>query len=343
MFPENRDAPAPASIEEWNRLLRPYAAPIVGRSLAQLVVTLALLSCGFAGMLVLDHFVGYWAGVALALPTGLFLVRAFIIQHDCGHHSFFRQRWACDWVGRCLGVLTLTPYLWWRRDHDWHHASAGDLSRRGFGDIDTLTVGEYRALPRWRRRLYRLYRHPMILFAFGPLYLFLLRHRLPLGLRKGDSPAVMSILATDAAIAAVSVGGGLLIGFGRFSALWLPVMAVAAIVGVWLFFIQHQFETAYWARHSNWSFVSAALKGCSYYKLPRPLEWVTGSIGYHHIHHLASRIPNYRLRDCFRDIAALREVSVISFRQSLRCSRLALWSEERQRMLSFREADGLLA
>lgn len=343
MSEETAAVSVPSTVEDWNRLLRPYAAPIVGKSLLQLTVTLTLLCVGFAGMLLLDHFVGYWAGVMLALPTGLFLVRVFIIQHDCGHHSFFRQRWACDWVGRCLGVLTLTPYLWWKRDHDRHHASAGDLSRRGYGDIDTLTVGEYRALPLWRRRLYRLYRHPAVLFGFGPLYQFLLRHRLPLDLRKGDRRAFLSILATDVAIVLLLVGGGCLLGFGRFSALWLPVVVVAAIVGVWMFFVQHQFETTYWASRSNWSFVSAALKGCSYYKLPRPLEWITGSIGYHHIHHLASRIPNYRLQTCFRDIVALRDVSVISFRQSLLCARLALWSEERQRLLSFREAEGLLA
>ncbi|MDR3439355.1 fatty acid desaturase [Telmatospirillum sp.] len=333
----------PTTVEEWNRLLRPYATPNVYRSLTQLAVTLGLLFGCFAGMLLLDDFFGYWAGMLASVPTGLLLVRVFIIQHDCGHHSFFRQRWACDWVGRCLGVLTLTPYLWWKRDHDRHHASSGDLSRRGFGDIDTMTVSEYRALSGWRRFLYRLYRHPVVLFGIGPLYQFLLRHRLPIGLKKGDRRSLVSILATDAAIAILLAGGDGLFGLGRFSALWLPTMGVAALVGVWMFFVQHQFETTYWAWRGNWSFVTAALKGCSYYKLPAPLEWVTGSIGYHHIHHLASRIPNYRLQDCFRDIAPLRCVTVINFRQSLKCARLALWSEEAQRLLSFREANHLYA
>ena len=302
------------------------------------MVTLGLLFGGFIGMVLLDSYIGYWAGLALALPTGLFLVKAFIIQHDCGHHSFFRQRWACDLVGRFLGILTLTPYHWWKRDHDLHHATSGDLSRRGNGDIDTLTVNEYKALSRLARLRYRIYRHPAVLFGIGPLLQFLVRHRLPLNLRKGDRRSLISILATDLAVIGLVLGLGWAIGFTRFSALWLPMMAVAATVGVWMFFVQHQFERTYWVRHEDWSFVTAALRGCSYYRLPRPLEWVTGSIGYHHIHHLASRIPNYRLRDCFADIAALRNVSVIDMRQSLSCARLALWSEDDQRMLSFRDA-----
>ena len=328
----------PSCVEEWNRLLRPYTVPVTARSLRQLVATLGPLFVGLAGMLLLDCFVGYWAGLMVALPTGLFLVRAFIIQHDCGHHSFFRQRWACDWVGRILGVLTLTPYHWWKRDHDRHHVGSGDLSRRGYGDIDTLTVDEYKALSRWGRLRYRIYRHPAVLFGVGPMVQFLIRQRLPLNLKKGDRRSLVSILLNDLTLAVLVLGIGWMIGFGRFSALWLPMMAVAATVGVWLFYVQHQFAATYWADHKTWSVVTAALKGCSYYKLPRPLEWMTGSIGYHHIHHLAPRVPNYRLRDCFRDIPALRNVSVINFRQSLFCARLALWSEERQRLLSFREA-----
>lgn len=335
---ESAGGTTPASIEDWNRLLRPYSSPATLASLTQLTVTLALLFSSFAGMLVLEARFGYWSAVPLAPVAGLFLVRAFIIQHDCGHHSYFRQRWACDLVGRCLGVLTLTPYLWWKRDHDWHHASSGDLSRRGYGDIDTLTVREYRRLGRWARFRYRLYRHPVVLFGIGPLYQFLLRHRMPFGFRKDDPQARASILSTNLAIAAMLGGGILLFGFWRFSALWLPVISVASVAGVWMFFVQHQFEKTYWAKRDDWSFVTAALHGCSYYRLPRLLEWLTGSIGFHHIHHLASRIPNYRLRACFTEVAALRDVTVIGFRQSLSCSRLALWCEDRQRLLGFREA-----
>ncbi|HLN23440.1 MAG TPA: fatty acid desaturase [Patescibacteria group bacterium] len=342
MSDQPSSGPAPQGVEEWNRLLRPYTSPVAAKSLLQLAVTLGLFFACFAAMLVVESAYGYWAGLALALPAGLFLVRIFIIQHDCGHYAFFRQRWANDWVGRVLGVLTLTPYHWWKRDHDYHHASAGDLSRRGYGDIDTMTVREYLALSAWRRGLYRLYRHPLVLFGVGPLFQFVIRHRLPINLRKGDRKSFLSILATDVGIVAVVViGDGLLGGFGRFSALWLPVVLVAATAGMWMFFVQHQFEETYWSDHDHWSFVTAALKGCSYYKLPAPLEWLTGWIGYHHIHHLASRIPNYSLKTCFREIAVLRTARVITLRESLSCSRLALWSEEQQRLLSFRDASVL--
>jgi len=328
------------NIKEWNGLLHSYRVPHVGRSLAQLALTLGLFTLCFAAMLMMAAHVGYWAALPLVLPTGLCVVRVFIIQHDCGHHSYFHQRWVCDWVGRGLGLLTMTPYDWWKSDHDWHHAGSGDLTRRGYGDISILTVEEYRSLPRWRRRLYRLYRHPLVLFGIGPAYQFLIRQRLPIGLRRCDRRAVLSILATDIAIAAIVVVCGLTIGFGRFFALWPPVIMVAGTVGVWLFFIQHQFEHAYWRDHEYWSVTAAALQGASYYRLPRPLEWLTASIGYHHIHHLASRIPNYRLRDCFHDIPALQQVTVIGLVDSLHCSRLALWCGERQCLLSFAEAQG---
>ena len=328
----------PACLEDWNKLLRPYTVPITGRSLSQLAVTLGLLFAGFAAMVLLDHWVGYWAGLLFALPTGLFLVRVFIIQHDCGHQSYFRQRWACDLVGRCLGVLTLTPYQWWKRDHDWHHSSSGDLSRRGYGDIDTLTVKEYRDRSPWRRALYRMYRHPLVLFGIGPSFQFLLRHRLPIGLRKGDRQSRLSIISTDLVVLAMLATGGALMGFWHFTALWLPVVTVAATAGVWMFFVQHQFEGTYWAGRDRWSYVAAALQGCSYYRLPGLLEWLTGYIGYHHIHHLASRIPNYRLKACFAEVAALQDVTVVDFRQSLACAKLVLWCEETQKLLAFRDA-----
>lgn len=331
-------APCPIGVKEWNRMLRPYATPSTRRSLAQLSLTLVLALGSFIAMFVAEAAFGYWVALPVAIPAGLFLVRLFIIQHDCGHYSFFRQRKACDVVGRVLGVLTLTPYYWWKSDHDWHHASSGDLSRRGYGDMDTLTVREYRALSPWRRALYRTYRHPLVLFGFGPLWQFLIRHRLPIHLRGNDRKAARSILLTDLGIAAAIAACGLGLGFGLFLSLWLPAMLVAGMVGIWLFFIQHQFEGTYWADSEHWSFTTAALQGCSYYRLPRPVEWLTGWIGYHHIHHLASKVPNYRLRACFADIAALRQANTVTFRQSLRCPRLALWCEDSHRLLSFRDA-----
>ncbi len=334
--------PCPAapggSLLEWNRLLRPYAAPAAAVSLFQLGLTLALLIACFATMLELAALAGTWAGVALSPVAGLLLVRLFVIQHDCGHYSFFRSRRACDMVGRLLGVLTLTPYTWWKRDHDRHHASSGDLSRRGYGDVTTLTVREYRALSRRQRLLYRLYRHPLVLFGIGPAYQFLVRHRLPLGLDRGDARGRISIAGTNLAIAVLVLGGGSAFGFGRFAALWLPAVVVAAAAGVWMFFVQHQFEATYWEDGEHWDFVAAALKGCSYFRLPRPLDWLTASIGYHHLHHLASRIPNYRLRACFDAVPALHAATAITLGQSFGCARLALWCEERRRLLSFREA-----
>jgi len=329
---------SPKTIDEWNRLLRPFGAPITGRSLLQLGLSLTLLFGGLAGTLTVDTVAGYWAALPLAAVSGLMLVRIFIIQHDCGHYSFFRQRWACDWVGRCLGVLTLTPYIWWKRDHDRHHATFGDLSRRGHGDITTITVREYRMLSFWGRLGYRLYRHPLVLFGIGPLYQFVVRQRLPIGVYGRNRQAIRSVIGTNLVVTALFVAGGCLFGFGRLAALGAVVLAVAATVGLWMFFIQHQFERTYWADHQRWSFVKAAIDGCSYYKLPRIVEWLTGSIGYHHIHHLGARIPNYRLRECFHAIPALQNVATLTFRDSLRCSKLALWCEERQRLLSFRDA-----
>lgn len=322
----------------WNQLLRPYANPTTGRSLGQLALTLGLLMASFAGMLALESAGGWWLGALLSPVAGLLLVRLFIIQHDCGHYSFFRSRKACDLVGRVLGVLTLTPYVWWKLDHDRHHASSGDLSRRGYGDITTLTVREYKALSPRGRLMYRLYRHPVVMFGIGPLYQFLLRHRLPIGLPKDDTKSVGSILWTNLFIVLVFVACGFAFGFLRFTSLWLPALAVAATAGVYMFFVQHQFESTYWEEHDNWDFVSAALKGCSYFRLPRLLDWVTGSIGYHHVHHLAARIPNYRLRACFNEVPALRVAKEITIKDSFSCARLALWCEERRRLLSFGEA-----
>jgi omega-6 fatty acid desaturase (delta-12 desaturase) len=338
MMTEGTGAKAAMNITEWNRLLRPYVAPSVSRSLLQLAVTLACLVAGYVAMVVVEDLYGYWAALPLAVPTGLIMVRLFTIQHDCGHHSFFRQRWACDWVGRTLGLITWTPYLWWKRDHDWHHSIVGDLSRRGFGDIDTLTVREYKAMSPGKRLVYRIYRHPLLLLGFGPLYQFLIRQRFPIAIRKTDRRAIWSILGTDLALLALLVGLESTLGLARVIPYWLPVMLVATTAGVWVFLIQHQFRDTYWAEGEKWDFVTAALKGCSYYKLPKLLEWMTCWINYHHVHHLSSRIPNYHLRRCYRENPALHEVTNLTIGESLGCAWLALWDEDKQQLVSFREA-----
>jgi len=315
--------------------LQTYAQPDVRRSIAQLLVTGSALALLWLGMWVsLGH--GYWITLLLAVPAAGFLVRLFIIQHDCGHGSLFRSRLANDLTGRILGVFTLTPYDYWRRTHAAHHATSGNLDRRGVGDISTLTVREYLALSPWRRLVYRLYRHPLVLFGIGPIYLFILKHRLPLDmpLRSG---VWRNLFATNAGIAALIAVLAILVGPLALLKLQLPIVLLAASAGIWLFHVQHQFEDSYWQRDPAWSFHQAALRGSSYYRLPRLLQWFTASIGLHHIHHLCSRIPNYRLQECLDENPELHEVRRLTLLQSLRCARLSLWSEESGRMIRFRD------
>ena len=315
--------------------MQTYAQPDVRRSIAQLLVTGSALALLWLGMWVsLGH--GYWITLLLAVPAAGFLVRLFIIQHDCGHGSLFRSRLANDLTGRILGVFTLTPYDYWRRTHAAHHATSGNLDRRGVGDISTLTVREYLAMSRWRRLVYRLYRHPLVLFGIGPIYLFILKHRLPLDmpLRSG---VWRNLFATNAGIAALIAVLAILVGPLALLKLQLPIVLLAASAGIWLFHVQHQFEDSYWQRDPAWSFHQAALRGSSYYRLPRLLQWFTASIGLHHIHHLCSRIPNYRLQECLDENPELHEVRRLTLLQSLRCARLSLWSEESGRMIRFRD------
>ncbi|MDQ3471446.1 MAG: fatty acid desaturase, partial [Pseudomonadota bacterium] len=263
------------------------------------------------------------------------LLRLFLIQHDCGHGSFFPSRALNDWVGRCLGVLTLTPYACWRRSHALHHASTGNLDARGFGDVDTLTLREFRSRGRWRRMLYRLYRHPLVLFGVGPAYLFLLRHRLPIGLMKAGREYWVSALGTNAATALLLAA--LIGGFGLKAVLLvqLPVLLLAASAGVWLFYVQHQFEEGHWEQGDNWSFHDAALQGSSHLHLPAILRWFTANIGVHHVHHLSSRIPYYRLPEVLRDRPELVSMNRLTIGDTFKTFRLALWDEEQRRMIRF--------
>jgi len=315
--------------------LQAYAQPDARRSITQLLVTGSALALLWLGMWVsLGH--GYWITLLLAVPAAGFLVRLFIIQHDCGHGSLFRSRLANDLTGRILGVFTLTPYDYWRRTHAAHHATSGNLDRRGVGDISTLTVREYLVLSRWRRLAYRLYRHPLVLFGIGPIYLFILKHRLPLDmpLRSG---VWRNLFATNVGIVALIAILAILVGPLALLKLHLPIVLLAASAGIWLFHVQHQFEDTYWQRDPTWSFHQAALQGSSYYRLPPLLQWFTASIGLHHIHHLCSRIPNYRLQECLDENPELHQVRRLTLLQSLRCARLSLWSEEAGRMIRFRD------
>ncbi len=332
--------PAPdrkTGARNWAQVLLRYRQPSGTRSVLELIITGVPFVLIWAAMWAALDF-GFWPlCLLLAIPAAGFLVRLFLIQHDCGHGSFFRHRQANDWVGRALGVLTLTPYDMWRREHAIHHATAGNLDRRGMGDIRTLTVSEYLALPFLRRVQYRLYRNPFVMFALGPAFVFVLAQRLPIGsMTKGWRPWA-STMSTNAAIALIVVGMMWLVGVGPFLIVHVPIMLLAATIGVWLFYVQHQFDDAVWARGASWDIHEAALHGSSYYDLPAVLRWFTANIGIHHIHHLCSRIPYYRLRQVLRDHPELGNVGRVTLLQSLRSVRLALWDEYRQRMISFRE------
>ena len=311
------------------------------RSVVQLLITMGAFVVLWFGMwLSLDH--GYWITLLLALPTAGFVVRLFIIQHDCGHGSYFKSRRANDFVGRLIGVITLTPYDYWKRAHASHHANSGNLDRRGVGDIDTLTLNEYRALPRWRQRAYRFFRHPLVLFGIGPIYLFVIKHRLPLDVPLRRSGLWRSVMATNLAIVGTLVVLAVLIGPVALLKVQGPLVLLGSAIGVWLFFVQHQFADTYWEKTEDWDFVRAALHGSSYYRLPRSLQWLTGHIGLHHVHHLCSKVPNYRLQECFDRIPELRMVKPLTLLASLKCARLALWDEDQKKLISFRDAVGLI-
>jgi acyl-lipid omega-6 desaturase (Delta-12 desaturase) len=320
----------------WTRILARYREPSRTRSVTELVITIVPLVLLWILMwATLD--LGYWFCLLLAVPAAGLLVRLFMIQHDCGHGAFFRHRLANDWVGRVLGVLTLTPYDFWRRTHAIHHASSGNLDQRGIGDIDTLTVREYLALSRWGRLRYRLYRHPIVMFGIGPAYLFLLQHRLPVGLMRRGWQPWLSTMATNAAIAGVIGTVIWFVGIGAFLLVHLPIMLLAASVGVWLFYVQHQFEGTFWAEDRAWNVHAAALHGSSHYDLPAVLRWFSANIGVHHVHHLCSRIPYYRLPDVLREHPELVATVRLTLIESLRCVRLVLWDEGKRRLISFRE------
>ena len=323
-----------AAARYWNRLLAPYARADNRKAWFQVVTTGLLFVTNWLLMLwSLD--VSYWLTLVLALPAAGLQIRLFIFQHDCGHGSFFRSSKLNNALGGLIGVLMLTPYRYWRRTHAIHHASSGDLDRRSFGDVETLTVKEYLALPFWRRLLYRLYRNPFILFLLGPIYQFVIKHRMPLDLPRSWKHERASVRRTNLALLCILLLAWLTIGVDRLLLVQLPITLISGTAGMWLFYVQHQFEDTYWRNNPEWSFHDAGLEGSSYYDLPPLLHWFTGNIGFHHVHHLASRIPNYRLARCFREVPELHRVTHLTLVESLRSLRLHLWDETQQRLVSF--------
>jgi omega-6 fatty acid desaturase (delta-12 desaturase) len=327
----------PIDAKDWVTVLARYRDPDPARSVLELGISLMpFLAIWALAWWALS--VSGWLAAALAVVNALFLVRLFIIQHDCGHGSFFRNRRLSDWVGRGLGVLTLTPYDVWRRSHAIHHSTAGNLDRRGIGDVLTLTLAEYQALSRYGRLRYRMYRHPLVMFGLGPTFLFVLQNRLPGQPQTADRREWISAMGTNAALA-LALGAMLWFGGpGPVLLIFVPTALVAASLGVWLFYVQHQFEGTHWDRATDWQLHDAALHGSSHYVLPPVLRWFSGNIGIHHVHHLYSRIPFYRLTEVLRDHAELAQHKRLTLRDSLRCTRFHLWDEGSKRLLSFAEA-----
>jgi len=326
------------SLRDFEPMLAPYRQPSLARSIWQVTSTLAL----FFGMWTAMYFslsVSYWLTLALAVPTALLAIRLFVIHHDCGHRSLFKSKKANDTVGFWLGVLVFTPYECWRREHAVHHANSGDLDRRyGPGEIHTMTVEEYRNA-NWKQKLgYRIYRNPLFLFGVGPFLHFIIRQRLTLGVPKTWKQERRSIHLTNLALVPILTFMCWLVGPWQFLIIHVPVMWIAAQIGVWMFYVQHQYEDAFWKKHEDWDYVDAAIQGSSYYRLPKLLQWFTASIGVHHVHHLDSRIPNYNLQRCHDDNPEFKQAVVLTLRESLSCMFLKLWDDKQQKLVSYKAA-----
>jgi acyl-lipid omega-6 desaturase (Delta-12 desaturase) len=320
-------APRQDRFTDWRAVVARYQGSDVRRSLFQLVSTLLLLG----GTLTAMHFTlgrASWVTVLLMLPAAGFLIRTFIIMHDCGHGSFLPWPRVNDAVGFVTGLLMLTPYAQWRREHALHHASSGDLDRRGVGDVTTLTVAEYLALPRWGRFKYRLFRNPAVLLGLGPLHMIVLQRFRARSVATG-SRQMWSVWMTNIAIAGLAATFLIAAGPKSLLLVYLPAYYLAAMMGVWLFYVQHQFEDAYWESRSNWDYATAAIEGSSYLRLPKVLQWFTGNIGLHHVHHLGPRIPNYRLQRAHDENALFHAAPVMTIGAGVRALRLALWDGQR--------------
>ena len=316
----------------WRDIVARYQTPSIKRAVWQLVSTLVPL----IGAVILMYWslsVSYWLTLAIAVPAAGLVIRTFIIMHDCGHGSFLPSRTWNDVVGWVTGILTTTPYSHWRREHAIHHATSGHLEQRGTGDITTLTVKEYLSAGWLRRTWYRIYRNPLTLLGFGPIFLFI-KHRWPTKGIAGKKEE-LNVHLTNLALAASVTLVSLLIGFKAFILIWLPVFLISGTAGVWLFYVQHQFEDAYWRDGKEWDYATAAVAGSSYFALPKVLQWFTGNIGFHHVHHLSPRIPNYQLERCHRENPTFQNVVTLTLRESVRTLGLRLWDEDSGRMVGF--------
>jgi omega-6 fatty acid desaturase (delta-12 desaturase) len=319
----------------WREIVARYSTPSTRSAVTQICTTLLPL----AGVLTLMYWamkIHYGLVLLLAIPAAGLVVRAFIIMHDCGHGSFFSSRRWNDIVGFITGVITLTPYVQWRKEHAIHHATSGNLDKRGYGDVTTLTVNEYLALSRWGRFRYRLYRHPLVLLGIGPVWLAI-KQRFPSWGEPIGAKERFNVYATDVVIVALLIVAALFGALDTAAAIYLPVFFLAGSTGVWLFYVQHQFEDAYWRPASEWDYATSALAGSTYLRLPKVLQWFTGNIGLHHIHHLSPRIPNYRLQRCYDENPVFQSVPTIGFWEGIKSLGLKLWDEENSRLIRWRD------
>ena len=320
----------------WRDVLAPYAEPTVARSVLDIVTSAgAYLALMVAMYFALD--VSYWLVLLLAIPAAGFLERTFIMFHDCTHGALWKGKRTNIWVGRAMGLLVFSEFDSWKHNHAVHHATSGDLERRGVGDLPTLTVDEYLAMDRKGRLGYRLFRNPIVMFGLGWIWALLIQPRI---VAKDARPRIKrSVWITNIVLAGLITAVCLLIGWQEYLLITLPVVAMAGATGVWMFYVQHQFEDAYWEASDDWTYADAALRGSSYLKLPKVLQFFTGNIGLHHVHHLSARIPNYNLQRAHDENRVFQDVPVLTFMDGMRATRLKLWDPERRRLITWAELE----
>lgn len=322
---------------EWRDRLKPYAQANIFKSWMQILNTVV----PYLGLLVvmglgLYFEIPYVFVFLLSIVAGAFMVRVFIIFHDCTHLSFFKSKEANKVLGTILGILTFTPYSTWQSSHIKHHSTVGNLDERGIGDVWTMTVEEYTSSSKAKRLLYRLYRNPIFLFVIAPFFLFAVLNRLP-SKKFSNKKHHISQIITNVGILLIFLAVSFTLGLKYYLLIQLPVLFFASIMGVWMFFVQHQFDEVYWERHEEWDFIKAALEGSSFYRLPIILDWITGHIGYHNIHHLNPRIPNYHLRKCYKEVHEFKKGRTITLLESFKMAMLTLYDEKSKRLISIKE------
>ncbi len=320
----------------WDKIISTYGTPSTVKSILQVVNTVVpFVITSYLMYLSLEY--SYFLTLALSVIAGGLVIRFFVIQHDCGHGSFFSKKKANDILGRVLSAITMTPYAQWAKEHNMHHATSGSLDNRGVGDVTTMTVKEYKSSSKIGKIWYRIYRNPFFLFTVGAFAHFIVKQRIPFYKTKKLSSWI-SVMSTNIYMIAVVVSLSLWIGFVPLMKMYIPVVILASSIGTWLFYLQHQYEDTYWEKGHDWNYYEAAIKGSSFYNLPRILHWFSGNIGYHHIHHLSSKIPNYNLPRCYAENQILQTWPVkMNIIESFKCMRMALWDEDNKKMISFKD------